>query len=301
MLKLHKKCSTAIYDEMLQQVELAFFQVDLLEHARQAVEYKKEFLPFGNLILLHHDMFQGRSKDILKVAAVMELLILSLDIFDDLEDQDNQMTPWSKWEMPLALNVATGLLYVSSMLIDRMDVPSEMKKRCHNLILQSINGQHTNLLNSVTTEKEYIETTTHISGSLVVASCLLGASLVTKDCLNLIEKYANYIGIIEQIKNDLQDIFSLNKNDWFLKKHSLPIIYLLEHRIPSIILDYYNNEITYEELSNCKELVKRVLLDSGAILYAQSILYKYKILATQEIKLLPVKEEHKQLLLEILQ
>lgn len=301
MLKLHKECSTAIYVEMLQQVEKAFFQVDLLEHARQAVEYKKIYLPFGNLILLHHDMFQGKSKDILKVAAVMELLILSFDILDDLEDQDNPMTPWSHWEMPLALNVATGLLYVSSMLIDCIDVPLDIKKRCHNLILKSINGQHTNLLNSVKTEEEYIETTTQISGSLVALSCLLGTSLITGEYFKLIEKYANYIGIIEQIKNDLQDIFSLNKNDWFLKKHSLPIIYLLEHRIPSIILDYYNNEITYEELSDCKELVKRVLFDSGAILYAQSILYKYKILAIQEIQLLPVKDEHKQLLLEFLQ
>jgi competence protein ComQ len=39
-------------------------------------------------------MFAGRPTDIFLAAAAVELMILSLDIFDDLQDQDNFSVPW---------------------------------------------------------------------------------------------------------------------------------------------------------------------------------------------------------------
>jgi hypothetical protein len=47
-------------------------------------------------------MSDRESKKILKVAPVI-----------DVKDNDNELVPWRKWDLPLWLNGETSLLYVS--------------------------------------------------------------------------------------------------------------------------------------------------------------------------------------------
>ncbi len=72
--------------------------------------------------------------------------------------------------------------------------------------LKSVQGQHKDLLNSCQTESDYIEMSIEKSGSLVALVCVVGALLATDDDPVTIETYANYIGLIGQINNDLSDI-----------------------------------------------------------------------------------------------
>lgn len=83
--------------------------------------------PFGQLVILHYQMFGGQSKDIFNTAAAVELMILSLDIFDDLQDQDNFSVPWQRMDHALVLNIAIGLLMVSSKALEQTSFDQDRK------------------------------------------------------------------------------------------------------------------------------------------------------------------------------
>ncbi|MCB8818201.1 hypothetical protein [Desulfosporosinus shakirovi] len=72
-------------------------------------------------------MFDGQSKDIFQAAAAVELMILSLDIFDDLQDQDNFSVPWHNINPALAMNIATGLLVLSTKAIEQTSLEQDRK------------------------------------------------------------------------------------------------------------------------------------------------------------------------------
>lgn len=283
-----------IRQEMLRLIDRYFVQTDLKEKAQQSVNYKKdEGFHFGELTIFHHEMFGGKSKHIISAAATVELLILSSDLFDDLQDQDNSSTPWSKWNPALTLNIATGLLYLSTIAMNLIGITNNLRQKFDQLVIQTLNGQHSDILNTIKTEEQYIDITSQISGSLVALACLTGTILATENHHDIVRKYAIHIGIVEQIKNDLNDIFSFDKSDWRLKKHTLPILFILEHNIQSIIFDYYNSIISFKDLCTEKENVKKILLDSGAITYANSILRKHQLLAIEQMKILPICNEYK--------
>jgi len=75
---------------MLQLVNDYFPVKELKNYMSEFIIFKmKGHFPFGQLVILHYQMLDGQSKDIFQAAAAVELMILSLDIFDDLQDQDN--------------------------------------------------------------------------------------------------------------------------------------------------------------------------------------------------------------------
>ena len=175
-------------------------------------------------------MFNGvETEEIYSIAAAVEMLILSFDILDDFEDDDCSDKPWLT-EPNLALNATTALQFLSLRVIQN----STFKNRDKGLSLlleyaqKSIHGQHKDLLNSCKTESDYIEMSIEKSGSLVALVCVVGTVLATDKDPDMIKTYANYIGLIGQINNDLEDIKIWNqKNDLLNKKYSLPIIYLM--------------------------------------------------------------------------
>ena len=140
--------------------------------------------------------------------------------------------------------------------------------------LKSVQGQHKDLLNSCQTESDYIEMSVEKSGSLVALVCVVGALLATDDYPVTIETYANNIGLIGQINNDLSDIKSWNlKNDLLNKKYSLPIIYLMncQDENAQLIRDYYQNKVNKEEILKNQELINHKFVETGAITYTEVI------------------------------
>lgn len=72
---------------------------------------------FGKLCYWHYEAFSDSvNDDIYKIAAAVELLILSFDIIDDLQDKDSDNS-WSRTP-ELSLNVALAMLIMASKTID---------------------------------------------------------------------------------------------------------------------------------------------------------------------------------------
>ena len=155
----------------------------------------------------HYEAFSSSiNPDIYKVGCAIELLILSFDIIDDLQDKDSDYS-WNKTP-ELSLNVALAMLVMASKTID--ETSFEHKRAAIKLVdeyaLKSINGQQLDLLNSCRDEDSYVKMITLKSGSLTAMGCLVGEVLAKGEISQEVEEYGKYIGIIQQIKNDIQSL-----------------------------------------------------------------------------------------------
>ncbi|MFJ5565595.1 polyprenyl synthetase family protein [Lysinibacillus xylanilyticus] len=236
---------------------------------------------FGKLCYLHYEAFTDcLNEDIYKVAAAIELLILSFDIIDDLQDKDSDYS-WTKTP-ELSLNVALAMLVMASRTI--RETSFEDKNTAIQILedyaLRSINGQQLDLLNTCRDEQSYIQMIEQKSGSLSAMACLIGEVLATGGTSSEVEEYGKYIGIIQQIKNDIQSLKTWGlKNDLLNKRYSLPIIYLLsqENGVSKSVINYYNDDMDAFLDNNATE---NELTNGGAIRYAITMknVYKFKAL-----------------------
>lgn len=257
------------------------------------IDYQsKKGFPFGELLILHFDLFnkeKERPEAIWLVAAALELIILSGDILDDFQDGDQKDTPWS-FKPDLALNSTTNLLLLNINVLKNTNFKNKGKglSILIEYVLKSINGQYKDLLNICTSESEYIRMSLEKSGSLTALACLLGTTLATDQFPeDKIETYGKYIGLIGQMTNDIADAEKMTeKNDLVNKKYSLPIIYLLNRQDKDVqfIRDYYENKIEKSEFLEKLEMVKKQLQDTGAIIYAKVVKRIYQNKAKTEIE-----------------
>ncbi|MFZ3131753.1 MAG: polyprenyl synthetase family protein [Desulfosporosinus sp.] len=196
---------------MLQLVNNYFPVKELKTNMSEFITYKmKGHFPFGQLVILHYQMLDGQSKDIFQAAAAVELMILSPDIFDDLQDQDNFSVPWHKIDQAIVMNIATGFLVLSTKAIEQTSFERNGKLMAtdylNTLLLKAINGQHNDLRDLSESEEDYIQMVREKSGSLMASACLVGTALASEKYHDSVKKYAEHIGIIAQIKNDVNDI-----------------------------------------------------------------------------------------------
>ncbi|OEC03304.1 transcriptional regulator [Lysinibacillus sphaericus] len=256
---------------------------------------------FGKLCFWHYEAFVDcLNDDIYKVAAAIELLILSYDIIDDLQDKDSDYI-WSKTP-ELALNVALAMLVMSSKAIH--NTTFEHKNMALRLLqeyaLRSISGQQLDVLNDCQDEQSYLQMIDQKSGSLTAMSCVIGEALAKGEMTAEIEDYGKYIGIIQQIKNDIQGLKTWGpKNDLLNKKYSLPIIYLMSQNnsVSKYVINYYNEDIvTFLD----KNAIENELQNGGAIRYAITIKNLYKLKALNNLENVAINKVGKEYLIKLM-
>lgn len=288
----------AIKDSIFEIINTEIVQEDLKAQLLSYVDHqsRKDFT-FAELLILHYNMFDGEENaEIYTVAAAVELLILSFDILDDIEDGDSTDKPWST-EPSLALNATTALLFTSAKVIQStsFEHKDEVASVLYTYALQSINGQHKDLLNKCRTEAEYLEMTLEKSGSLTKLACVIGTFLATGDCPQEVKLYARLIGLIGQINNDLVDIATWDeKNDLIHKKYTLPIIYLLNRKGDQlqIIRDYYEGTVVVREIIERQQFVDEKFKETGAITYTEVIKRIQQNKVFSEVGKLNIKQEY---------
>ncbi|GAF06378.1 polyprenyl synthetase family protein [Paenibacillus pini] len=222
-------------EEQLYELVRNHFKTDLAFYALQFLEHKcKEKHLFGGLTVLHYRMFGGQSEHIYRVAAAMELAILSLDIFDDLQDEDQPNIIWRQCPQAIAMNAALGfvLLARQSLMSSELDKERLLQvEACWDRsLLTAVNGQTTDLLNRIATEEEYYQMIREKSSSLVVMACMTGTLLSTGYWNETVEKYACELGFASQLKNDIRDLVNWDsKNDFLQRKRTLLTLYLMKY------------------------------------------------------------------------
>ncbi|OXS72306.1 transcriptional regulator [Lysinibacillus sp. KCTC 33748] len=293
--KINEALDILIENELLIGHELRSM-LKIFKEEKKAVGYS-----FGKLCYWHYEAFADcLNEDIYKVAAAIELLILSFDIIDDLQDKDSDYS-WTKTP-ELSLNVALAMLVMASKTI--RETSFEHKSAAIQILddyaLRSINGQQLDLLNTCRDEQSYLQMIEQKSGSLTAMGCLIGEVLAKGETSSDVKEYGKYIGIIQQIKNDIQSLKTWgSKNDLLNKRYSLPIIYLLSQKndVSKSVISYYNDDIDAFLDNNAME---NELTNGGAIRYAITIKNVYKFKALDNLENIAINDLGKDYLKKLL-
>lgn len=269
------------------------FQAALL---RYISEKQDSSMDFGELCIFHYQAFAQQTKvdeDIIAIAAAVELLILSFDIIDDLQDGDADYL-WCQ-DPAMGMNAVLAMLFLTVKCIQESTFSHKEQaiQLLHEFALKSINGQYLDIKNQGQDEASYLNMIETKSGALIALSSSIGAALATGKMDESIIQYSTYIGVVQQILNDIHDLKTWGKkNDMLNRRFSLPIIYLMEQpEAYADILKKYYNDMAMEIDSAYFE---NILLESGAIRYALAIKNVFKYKALDLIETMPFSNKDKE-------
>ncbi|WP_236336737.1 polyprenyl synthetase family protein [Paenibacillus auburnensis] len=262
--------------ELREALRCYFSVPELYGHALACLEDKlQEAMLFGKMTVLHYRMFKGEDmKDIYKAAAAVELMILSLDIIDDIQDQDNGKMAWNQLPPGIALNIGIGMLSLSGQMMLSTGFSAERRQLAaqliHQGIITAVNGQMTDLYNNVQTEEDYIRMVTQKSAALLVTAAMIGTVLATGEWREEVKRYAEELGIAAQIKNDIRDLLNWDdKNDFLNRKKTLPTLYLLEAVAgeEEWITDYFEGRLDFADVADRRQELEQIIASTGTLIY----------------------------------
>lgn len=280
--------SVRIKEKMKEIVSRKIMNQDLERYLQNFIESKDTF-EFADLALHHYLAFNGQDKKAIELlAAGIELLILSFDIYDDLEDKDNRNAVWMKIDSSIALNAVTALYTLSIQVMCQASHEPEFSQKILNFALQSIQGQHDDIVNAPQTEETCLEMIKNKSGALTALPCVMGVMLATGKYHPIVASYSYELGIMSQIDNDYKGLFYLN-NDFVQKKNTLAYLYLKKQFNDASVelLSLYQKPEEFVSI-NTKTL-KQKLTEAGVIQY---------LLVMKHLSLQKIKKEMSQLKLE---
>lgn len=258
--------TTLIKMKMKEIVSQKIFNEDLNRYLQNFIESKGTF-EFAELAFHHYQAFNGQDEKAIELlAAGIELLILSFDIYDDLEDRDNLNAEWMKIDLPISLNSVTALYTLSIQIMSQSSHDPQFSQEILNFALKSIQGQHDDIVNAPQTEEDYLEMIRNKSGALTALPCVMGVMLATGKIHPIVVSYSYEIGIISQIENDYQGLFYLN-NDFVQKKNTLAYLYLNKRFNDASVelLRWYEDADLFLSLN--PKRIKQKLTEAGVMQY----------------------------------
>ncbi|QHE54076.1 polyprenyl synthetase family protein [Pontibacillus sp. HMF3514] len=295
---------------MLSAVESNFSVNDLKQRTSKFIEYKKkEGFSFASLTKLHYEMFGGKEhSSIFQACAAVEIMVLALDIFDDLQDQDALDKPWCQTQQTISMNIATGLLILSMQMLSNTTFDESRKRDAiqymNQQVLKAVQGQHQDLQQQIKTEDDYLQMVHNKSGSLMACACIVGVSLVTPDKHEQVLEYATNFGIAAQIQNDIQDVIRGDtKNDLLYKKHTLPTLKLLEenNEYAEWARSYYNGLVDKSYMYENKRELLDWIRNSSSIMYVQVLKRVYQRKTIQHIEEIDTNSKMRHKLMQLIE
>jgi len=264
-----------IKNRMKSIIERNIFNEHLMQLLLSFIEPKKNF-SLAESAVLHYVIFDGENQETaVNLGAAIEILTLTSDIIDDLEDEDNRDAPWMKIDRSLALSAAFSLYTAGLQSINSISTNPLVIKYVLKYIQDAMQGQHDDLINKPKTEDECLEVIKLKCGSLFALANVTGTLLATGEFNKSVESYSYYKGIFEQISGDYHAIFKDNTSDILKDKHTLINLYLkrLFNKSSQELLCIFSDQKLYSQLRlNKKEFIQK-LYDSGASQYV-SVLYQ---------------------------
>jgi competence protein ComQ len=272
-----------------------------------------ELFQWANLTLLSSECVGGITEVALPGAIGMELFALAADIFDDIQDKDNDDLPWRNISDANAINLATCLLMLSHDAISAITNNELFRKVCRVLTRTGIsasNGQFREFLYDFREEitlEQYFELIKQKSGSLTACACKIGAILggASEEMINQLEQFGINLGLMCQIRNDLNDFLDFNKkNDFILNKKTLPYVYLL-NVLKGETAERFK-ELTQIEGKGLKKFgnaerkcLEQIVIDDGASHYCKVMFEIFRQKAMEIIMSLPVPEKRKEKMIRL--
>lgn len=203
------------------------------------------------------------------------LLRRAARILDDFEDGDAAKSENNS----LQLNAATGLIFTANMLLSNLEAQgcdaetaTSIRQKFGAVLLKTCDGQH----NDISLKRPSLEQRWQITkdksgrflGLIIWASVRLGTQ--ANETLNLYQSFGETLGIIDQIHDDLIDLWSNNHqaSDLTRPEHwSLPVAYAF-----SVLPQPLGAQLQFHlQQAHCstehEQSARQLILESGAQLY----------------------------------
>ena len=190
-------------------------------------------------VTAHLSQPQGTREDwqtIVPIAAAAELLGVTFDLLDDLQDDDNP------YIQDLGVAKGTSLLVILQTLVQNClaSLPSaalehELQQILRKTMQRSSEGQYRDILHETMTVTldQVMEVNDYKAGSLFAGLYAMGglvgayathspieASAISREC----GEFGRQVGINFQLQNDLGDAFSAHKSDRQKNKKTIPLV-----------------------------------------------------------------------------
>jgi len=301
-------------NEIISRAQLNAEMVNLIKSALNADNKTGELFPWANLTLLSCECVSGIPEVALPGAIAMELFALAADIFDDIQDQDNDNLPWRKLANANAINLAICLLMLSYETVSNIPDNGHFREIITILNrtgISAIDGQFQEFQydsrDQITLE-QYFELVKQKSGSLTSCACKIGAMLGggSEALVWELDQFGENLGIMCQIRNDLNDFLDFEKKKDFLNNtKTLPYVYLLSilqrqpERFKELIqlqgkgLHKFGNEE--------RDYLKQIAIDEGVAHYCKVMYEVFRQKALEIIMAIPVPEKGKEKMIKLVE
>ncbi len=300
-------------DNILTRVRLDAEMERLIRISLNADSPTGELFRWAHLTRMSCECAGGKQEAALPGAIGMEFFALALDIFDDVQDRDNENMPWRQITDAQAINLAICLLMLSDEAISA--IPNsrlfrEVAATLHRTGICASNGQFREFLydgRQQVSFEQYFEMAEQKAGSLTACACRIGAILggAEEPVIHALEQFGINLGILNQIRNDLNDFLDFSrKNDFVNNKKTLPYVYLLNTLKGEAAkrfeeLTQRRGEGAYRAGDREREYVRQLAAEEGVAPYCTVMFEIYCQKAREILEGIPVPEKHKENMKEL--
>jgi len=225
------------------------------------------------------------------------LFYIAAHLMDKIQDQDDPDPWWRERGTGAALSAATGLFFTASLAINQLNtnskttpVATDIIKSFNNSLLWMASGQYSDMLGPACTLQQYWDRAMAKSGSFFGLACRTGAQLATRETgqLATFERYGQHLGLLIQIKDDLDDlqpppgIGSTGQRPELTS--SLPVVYSFEVLQPELRSRLQQHLEAAPDNAQAAQEVLHLLDQSGAAVYMLVEMERHQQLAIQAIQ-----------------
>ncbi|MEA4902150.1 polyprenyl synthetase family protein [Desulfitobacterium sp.] len=301
-------------NKILAQEQLSSEMKSMIEASLNADCETGERFKWAHLTLMCCECVGGEFETGLPGAIAMELAALAADIFDDIQDQDNDELPWRQIPTENALNLAIclSMLGYHALVVLSEDKDKNFLEKIGPILskmwITASDGQYQEILFDTREQislDQYFELVKRKSGSLTACACKIGATLggASESLVLQLEQFGTSLGIMSQIRNDLHDFLHFEKkNDFIKNKKTLPYVYLLN------VLKGTTAEKFKELTKGLKEFgdeeqnyLRQLAVDEGAIHYCRVMYEMFREKSWENIRTLPVPEKQKEKMIRLVE
>ena len=277
-----------------------------------------ELFKWAHLTLMNCEFVSGVSEVALPGAIAMELSALAADIFDDIQDQDNDDLPWRQIPTANAMNLAICLSMLSSEAVSTLldDKDSRLYREICQILshmwITASDGQFQEVLfdtREQVTLNQYFEMVKRKSGSLAASACKIGATSggATESIILQLEQFGTNLGIMSQVRNDLNDFLNFeNKKDFVSNKKTLPYVYLL-HILKGRTAKQFKElaQMAGNGLQRFgkeeQDFLKQLAIDEGVVPYCRVMFETFREKSLEIIQAIPVPENRKKKMIKLVE
>ena len=304
--------------EMLTRAQLSPEMLQMINSSLNAESGAGELYKWARLTLMNCECVSGVPEVALPGAIAMELSALAADIFDDIQDQDNDDVPWRKIPPANAQNLAIclSMLGIEAFSILPDDRDSKLYKEISQILSQmwitASDGQFQEFLyksSEQITLEQYFDVVKRKSGSLTACACKIGAILggASESLVLQLDQFGTNLGIMNQIRNDLNDFLDFErKGDFITNTKTLPVVYLT-----SIL----NGEACdrFKEITQAgnkgfnqfgdkeRDYLKQITADEGVAQFCTVMYEIFREKAREIINAISVPEKHKKKMIKLVE